>query len=387
MGIHRHKRTGRWVAQRWDADLGRNVQVGTFATKGPCKEPAADGRCCGVHALRAHEGKQATSRITVAEWRQQWLKNPRWKGSTRVHYEERTRAFSAAHGDRPLTSIDRAIARRWVGEHPATNAALSALFGAAMYEDNEHGDPLLTANPFSKLVRRTVAKRDLRADWLSDEDVSQLEHHARRSHGEVIGDTLACMVRFAAETGIRPGELYVLEEADLDAANGILRVRRSYDSKTGALGEPKNGEQREVVLSARAAAAAAAAPRYEGAVTRMPLLGPRGEKLRGDEFWLPRGTPRLFSQRTGVQWRAPAFSVHWDPVRKAAGRAGMDFYELRHFCATRLLELGLRDDEVAVQLGHTDGGELVRTTYGHPNNRRALDRVREALDGGMEEAA
>jgi hypothetical protein len=36
----------------------------------------------------------------------------------------------------------------------------------------------------------------------------------------------------------------------------------------------------------------------------------------------------------------------------------MDFYELRHFCATHLLELGVSHADVAVQLGHTDGGAL-----------------------------
>jgi integrase len=37
----------------------------------------------------------------------------------------------------------------------------------------------------------------------------------------------------------------------------------------------------------------------------------------------------------------------------------MDFYELRHFCATRLLELGVSHADVAIQLGHTYGGALV----------------------------
>jgi integrase len=45
----------------------------------------------------------------------------------------------------------------------------------------------------------------------------------------------------------------------------------------------------------------------------------------------------------------------------------MNFYELRHFCATHLLELGVSHADVAVQLGHTDGGALVMCTYGHPS--------------------
>ena len=66
-------------------------------------------------------------------------------------------------------------------------------------------------------------------------------------------------------------------------------------------------------------------------------------------------------------------------VKTAAGREGMDFYELRHYCATRLLERGVSDADVAVALGHTDGGELVRRVYGHPAERHSLDRVRDAM--------
>jgi integrase len=40
----------------------------------------------------------------------------------------------------------------------------------------------------------------------------------------------------------------------------------------------------------------------------------------------------------------------------------MALHELRHFCATYLLELGPTPVDVAVQLGHTDGGALVMST-------------------------
>lgn len=57
----------------------------------------------------------------------------------------------------------------------------------------------------------------------------------------------------------------------------------------------------------------------------------------------------------------------------------MDFYELRHFCATHLLELGLSPADVAVQLGHTDGGQLVMSTYGHPFEDAARERLKRAF--------
>jgi len=53
----------------------------------------------------------------------------------------------------------------------------------------------------------------------------------------------------------------------------------------------------------------------------------------------------------------------------------MAFYELRHFCTTQLLELGASHADVAIQLGHTDGGALVMSTYGHPSDEAARARV------------
>jgi len=61
----------------------------------------------------------------------------------------------------------------------------------------------------------------------------------------------------------------------------------------------------------------------------------------------------------------------------------MHFYELRHFCATHLLELGVLHADVAVQLGHTDGGALVMSTYGHPSEVAARERLKRAFGGNV----
>jgi len=60
----------------------------------------------------------------------------------------------------------------------------------------------------------------------------------------------------------------------------------------------------------------------------------------------------------------------------------MDYYELRHACATILLELEppMRESDVAVQLGHTDGGRLVQELYGHPDEASARRRLLAAWD-------
>jgi integrase len=58
----------------------------------------------------------------------------------------------------------------------------------------------------------------------------------------------------------------------------------------------------------------------------------------------------------------------------------VDFYELRHRAAWWMhVELGMPERLVAVQLGHTDGGKLVRELYGH-GDHGSLAEIDRYLD-------
>jgi hypothetical protein len=67
-------------------------------------------------------------------------------------------------------------------------------------------------------------------------------------------------------------------------------------------------------------------------------------------------------------------------VRCSAGLGNVDLYiATRHnFAWYGWNVLGLDTRDIALQLGHQDGGELVRELYGHPDAKLARDRVREA---------
>jgi integrase len=331
-----YKRGTRWVAQA--SEEGRKVHVGTYATQREAKA-----------ALAAREAAQPSTSMTIAAWQQRWLGTPAWKPSTRSTNVQSTKAFVKAHGHRRMSDITRTMARDWVKANPGHHGALSAMFGAAVYDD------IVPVNPFHKLVKRTTKKRDLQPEWLTDADVTALEQAAYQAHGPIFGATMAGMIRFAAETGVRPGELFVVGHSDLDVANGALYIRRAADSKNRIITTPKNGIAREVVLSERAALAASKA-------------------IPSDD------SDRVFSSVRGGQFWANSFTWAWKPVKILAGRNDMQFYEMRHFCATTLLEKGLTAEDVAIQLGHTDGGELVRRVYGHPSDRAARVRLREIMD-------
>ncbi|MGZ4237456.1 MAG: tyrosine-type recombinase/integrase [Solirubrobacteraceae bacterium] len=196
--------------------------------------------------------------------------------------------------------------------------------------------------------------------------MEHLAQVAREHHGDY-GDEIAALIVFAAYTGVRPGELAALRWSDLDIPNRRATISRALDGQ-GGIKSPKNGKPRRIVLPPQALRALGTLPR--------PLDD--AELI----FHTPRGK-QLTKASLAYQWRRIAAA--W----RAGGGRDLDLHELRHACATLLLERGLAPADVAVQLGHTDGGRLVMTLYGHPDEDRARDRLDLAFaaDGHKQSAA
>jgi integrase len=52
---------------------------------------------------------------------------------------------------------------------------------------------------------------------------------------ELLGPKFEPMVVFAAATGLRPSELFALEQGDVDRAAGVVQIRRAYANGRGSL--------------------------------------------------------------------------------------------------------------------------------------------------------
>lgn len=172
-------------------------------------------------------------------------------------------------------------------------------------------------------------------------------------HGDY-GVEAATIILTLGFVGLRPGELCALRSEDLNPATLEMTVRRTLDS-TGREKLPKNGKERVVTVPPPAAAALA----------QMPA------SLDGYLFHSPRGR-RLNKGSLHYIWRPVAAA--W----RAQGGRDLDLYDLRHAAATHFVERGVISSDVALQLGHTDGGRLVEQLYGHPKEDPARDRLKMA---------
>lgn len=275
------------------------------------------------------------------------------KDSSYVTARASLKAFERDHGRLLLTDdgLDSIDAERWARGHRSAVPALVTFLNHAV----ARREIPLTHNPFKGLSHKSRGRKDKVP--LSEAEVSKLASVAQSYH-RAYGKTMRALVLFAAHTGIRPGELFALEWSDVDFDRRRVKVlRRVYK---GRVGLPKNNKIREVVLTPQA---------------RDALLA------------LDRSSAYVFESKTGRRLSQAVLSGYWAPVARTFGEradkngqmALVAFYELRHRAAHWLyVEEGLPDRVVAAQLGHTDGGKLIRELYGH-GDHGALEELDRAF--------
>lgn len=323
-----HKRGKRWIASGYDRSLGRKVHLGTFATAREAREVEAQWK------LRAKSASRETCDAFAGRWTTDY---PRPRASTNQHNAERVKRFAIDFKAIRLADVDKPTARKWAIRHPGNLPAVRAMLGDA------ERDGLVPANPFSNLrLPGSHGRKNIIA--LTEPELIELGALCRdpRMELEDFGPVLEAMTLFAGYVGLRPGELYALQATKVH--RGLCRI----DTPT------KTDRPRTVVVPRPA----------QDAISGMAL----------------NASGLLFESPRGKAWTTGSHGYYWRRLRMLADRPRLTFYELRHCAATMLLERGVSPWDVAVQLGHTDGGWLVSHLYGHPSEDAARARVAAAYD-------
>lgn len=346
-----------YTARAYDPACKDNKKwLGTFATESEARA-----------AKREHEAKVAKRASpneavqTVGEFFESWQERfPRPKQATMDHNHERVKKFAEEFRDRPMDSIRRREARTWALANKNRFPAVRAMFSDWCSEEDS-----LPPNPFKglRLGEKSRGRKDIRI--LTDGELTHLAQSALIVWPGLFGQMMRALILFAAHTCMRPAELAVLEHRHIDFAAEEIVVELNF-SGWKRVDTPKNGRARRIVLPPVAATVLRDLPR-------------------------PAAGGRIWSTVTGQRFSKGTWAYAWHPIRAAAGFPEMDFYELRHVGAYRLLHgvglsgeaaNGLPPHVVAVQLGHTDGGRLVTELYGHPDERIARERIKQAFRSG-----
>lgn len=334
------KRSDRWVAKFQLAGKQHWVPGGPWQKKSHAEVAERRYR----DQLKARQIDE-----TCASFAERWIEEwPRPEASTRRLYAAAARRFADHFGPTPLGEIERLTARTWALTVPRR---VSQVIGT-MYEDARNVG-IVDNNPFAGL-RLPASERQAEIIPPTMDEYRRLLEACPVLGGYAV--EFRAMIQFAAWTGLRQGELFGLHRADVEGDE--VRVRRSR-KLDGSLGLPKNGTVRTV-----------------------PLLPPARVL---EDVPLREGSPFLFHTPRGNPLTKGTHAWSWQKVKAAAGLE-IRWHDLRHFCATQLLELGLDHFAVSIQLGHTDGGALVMARYGHPSVDAARRRLVAAFEFDSEAA-
>jgi integrase len=225
---------------------------------------------------------------------------------------------------------------------------------------------LIERNPFRGLGRRTKGRSEQHPP--TEDELSHLLD-ACAVHGSY-APQMRAFVTFAAYSGMRPGELFALEWADIDFESMRVDVKRRL--YRGTVDLPKSNKSRRIALTPPA---------------RDALLGQPTRQDGG----------LVFVSKRGVRLSQPTFSGYWG---KALARADLDFdfyLATKHWCVHYMYAtLGLPPRVIGEQMGWTLASTLaLLAVYGHgdigaleeidrafASNVTPLRRIQDAREAG-----
>lgn len=319
----------RWGVKAWDRGQRKYVWLGTFDTREQAEQA---GRDAGA--------KYDPASPLVSDWGRVWLSDyARRAAATRMVYRQAVNRITKDLGALRLDEVTRRVAREKALVWPRNTSAVAR----TMWADAKR-DEVCAENPWTNMrLQQSRGRKDIHA--LTEAQVLELAGLA--------DDEMRALILTLAYVGLRPGELCALRWRNVDLDARRIHVTHSRDV-TGVEKAPKNYKARRVQVPPVAVEALRRLPR--------PLSDPDAYV-----FHSYRGQ-RLSKANLHYRWRPIA--VKWE----ALGNGHLTLYELRHAAATMRLERGMSASDVAIQLGHEDGGALILSTYGHPDRERALER-------------
>ena len=283
---------------------------------------------------------------TVDHFAARWMEDfPEGRSEQTIkHNNERIKKIAKDFHGRPMNSIGRQEGEAWALQNRSRVREVRAMWNDAIRAG------VVTDNPFKGIGYARTGRRDITV--LTEAEVEQLCQYSIKVHGPGFGQEFAALIKWAAYTGMRPGEVMAAKWDNL--VGDTYNVTQQFNTKLGRMTTPKYASNGMILVPE-------------------PALRSLGHLKRYNDGL-------MFHTRRGSAFSAVTLRDAWIQVRAAFGRPDLDLYELRHFCASYMLnQLGIEPWIIAQQLRHSDDGKLVVMLYGHPDRNRAIGRMRDAF--------
>lgn len=290
-----------------------------------------------------------------------WLATKVKRPGTLAGYESLLRNhLLPTFGTRPVGRLTTTDIRKWLAEMQRKGCAPGTVRNAYRVLkpvlDSAVEQGCLRSNPCGPL-RRDDLPRSRRTNmlFLDAAEVAMLAE-AAGEYGVVID--------FAARTGMRAGEIGALRMERIDLLRGTVRVVESLSEVRGVQHflAPKSGEERTVVLPPTLVR------QLRDYLATAPAKGPR-------DFLFTDPTDASAPMRHNAWFYQRVFKP---AVRRAGLNPALRFHDLRHTCASLLIEQNTPLKAIQEHLGHASA-TLTLDRYGHLYPA-ATEQVRSALE-------
>lgn len=367
-----YRRNGVYIVSMSDGQGGKFWQGGIAEF-----EEAKNVRAGFQRQKRRRKGRVAPE--TIEQFAARWMIDfPRNAESTRIHNAQQVAHFAKTYGQLRLSEFSGDMAAQYAVKHPTSASRVRTMFEDARRSRADG----LRENPFEGIsIPKSTGRSEITV--LTPQELDTLKAIARELSGPEWGPIHAALIDLAAWTGMRPGELFALAWEDIDFDSKVIHVQWARNDRTGKMGPPKptkrhpEGNPRTIALTAPA----------EKALRDLERMGaPRPVAVRGGH-----AAELVLSSKRGKPMTHRNHQWYWDVVRKAfyqqlpAGRkaqvgADLDFYELRHFAASYLANLGASPYDIAQHMGHSDNGRTAMRVYIHVGEAASRDRIRRLFN-------
>lgn len=335
-----------------------------------CTKKQAEATLRKMIAEVENGGVVTESAIKVSDWLHEWLNLylPNIEETTRVGYREKIDGYIIPKlGDIKLKSLNTPTIQAWVNwlkdeEKLAPKTIRNAFLNLKAAMDKAVILKMIGSNPCYGVELPKAVK--YKAEIYSGNEISKVLDAAE-------GTDMYLPVLLEIAVGFRRGELIALKWSEIDFNNRVIHVRENRvngDGKVQVKAPKSSAGIRDITVGSNI----------------IEELKKAHKRYLENKLKLGAGftdSNLVICQNDGKPFAPDSMTQKWLRFTKSHNLKHIRFHDLRHTCATAMLEAGIDPKTVQSRLGHANIS-VTMDVYGHCTkamDKKAADKIDEIL--------
>lgn len=357
------------IVIEYDRDPVTGKRNRTFKTV-HCSKKQADAMLRKMlSAAEAGELLEPSS-MKLSDWMREWLDNylPNLEATTRAGYEERIKTCLVPYlGAVPLKSLQTTAVQKWIND----------------LRDEKGLAPKSIKNVYHNLdaaLKKAVTLQMIPRNPCTGVELPKLEKYQAEIYNSdeittllkaAEGTDMYLLVLLTVSVGFRRGELAALSWDDIDFENGIIHIHSNRVIAKGKVitKAPKSKAGiRDVTIG-------------QGLLDALKKANAQyllNKRTYGTDFI---DSNLVICQPSGKPFNPDSITQKWERFVEQKGLKHIRLHDLRHSCATAMIEAGIDPKTAQHRLGHSDVN-ITMNIYAHSTqtmDKKAADKMDELI--------